>query len=352
MTVNALEQYRLAVDQHLVLDHLDLAEADVYRHGLVVALHGCGKVIEVGGLGAPLFHIGHLELGTAALAGAAGSHLVALGILQAQGYGSRSRQSQVYVQNAVLVFILQIGSDTHVGDALLVAGVKIGITRHATETEEVLVLQVGAVTPPEYLERYQVLLARHQIAGHVEFGGELTVLAVAYILAVDPQIYIGRNRTEVRDDVLTLPVGGHLDLAAVCADMVVGHRHVRRIVLKLVAPGVSGVDIQRIAVSVQLPDAGNGHLAPSLVVEVFLPEIHRTPVGVVDPVEFPQTVKAQIVFRSLHVAAAKCRLVLVIGEIRSAHRSAVHRIHLRILPFLECLRRHTHRGRGGKHSRQ
>ncbi len=64
------------------------------------------------------------------------------------------------------------------------------------------------------------------------------------------------------DYILAFPVGGDFDLLTVGSHMVVLFRYLRGIVLEMIAPGISGVHIDGIAVSVKLPHSGYIDLSP------------------------------------------------------------------------------------------
>ena len=134
-----------------------------------------------------------------------------------------------------------------------VAGIEITITSHTTVTEEVLVFQVGSITPAEYLESDEIRLSGLQIRSQVEFGFELAIFAIAYITAVYPEIHIGGYRTEMSDNVFPFPVGGNNDFTTVRTYMIVLCRNFRRVVLELITPSITGVYINRIAITVQFP---------------------------------------------------------------------------------------------------
>ena len=135
------------------------------------------------------------------------------------------------------------------------------------------------------------------------------------------------------DDLLVRPRGRDLDFAAVRADVVFGRGHLRRIIGKLFAPRVTDIEILRIAVTVQLPEPRNGHLAPCAVVEAGTEEVRGTLLGVAHPREFPRPVEVEEAFRDARVAlpGGFCGFV---GEIRSPHRQAVDFVHRGIEPFV------------------
>ena len=181
------------------------------------------------------------------------------------------------------------------------AGVEVAVAPHAAISEEILVFEVGAVAPAEGLEGDDVA-AGLDVGRQVELGFELAILAVSDVFAIDPQIDIGRDRTKMGHYGASLPRLGNQDGAAVGAHMIVAHRHLRRVAVELVAPGVADVDVLRVAVAVELPEAGHGHGGPGGVVEVGGLEAGGAHVGRWNPVEFPQSIEAQKVIRFGHSA--------------------------------------------------
>ena len=173
----------------------------------------------------------------------------------------------------------------------MVAGVEVAITTHTGVAEEVLILQVGSITPTEHLECDQVLLSRLQVAGEVELSLQFAILAVAHVLSVHPQIHVGGYGAEVRHDLLAFPVGGHHDLPAVGTDMILFGRHLRRVVLELLTPSVAHIDIDRVAIAIKFPYGGHLHVVPSLVVIAYPPEVGRTSLRITYPEEFPSAVE-------------------------------------------------------------
>ena len=123
--------------------------------------------------------------------------------------------------------------------------------------------------------------------------------------------------------------------------MIIFDRHIRRIALELIAPGISAFDIQRITIAVHLPQAGNGEVIPSFVVKINFIEVERPLVGIPHPVEFPGSVNRHKV-GGLLLFTLQGRIFRFIGEIMRVHRGTVDSIHFRIHPFrlLLCIGRH------------
>ena len=73
--------------------------------------------------------------------------------------------------------------------------------------------------------------------------------------------------------------------------MILFGRHLGRVVLELLTPCVTHIDIDRIAIAVQLPNGRHLHVVPSFVVVAYSPEIGWTSLGITYPEEFPSTVE-------------------------------------------------------------
>jgi hypothetical protein len=80
------------------------------------------------------------------------------------GYANFARE------NSLLEVLAQVGINDKVLDVDLRTGIEINLAGNAGEAPEVLVLQVGAVTPTHDLHGNEIL-ALLQIFGDVELGG-------------------------------------------------------------------------------------------------------------------------------------------------------------------------------------
>ena len=136
-------------------------------------------------------------------------------IQQFQLHIAAAFQFELHIQGTVLVGLIQIGRHTDVLNAFFVAGIQIAIASYATEAEEVLVFQICAVAPAEYLESNQVRLSRLQVRGQVKFRLQLAVFTIAYITAVHPKIHIGSDRTEMCDNIFSFPACRNNNLTTV-----------------------------------------------------------------------------------------------------------------------------------------
>ena len=136
-------------------------------------------------------------------------------------------------------------------------------------------------------------------------------------------------------NVLAFPLSGDGESIAVVSYMVLCNRREGRIVLIMAPPRITDIHIKRIAEAVELPDAGNGHIRPSRIVEFAFPEVCLTDVGVLNPFKLPYSVDG-------HVVGALLRsryFVVFVGKEICVHRRAVDFIDCRINPFCKILSR-------------
>ena len=147
-------------------------------------------------------------------------------------------------------------------------------------------------------------------------------------MSVYEEVDVGCHRTEVSHYLLAIPVGRQFDDAAIAAHVVVAdgywHAVVGNLILFLetlevvftvehVSPSEAYVHIFGVAVAVKFPDARHLHGFPSRVVVVGLVEIGGTLVGIGHPVEFPRSLKREVIGRLCHVAG-ESSLHVLIGE--------------------------------------
>ena len=160
VTVGALEENGLAIDQHLRVLDFYLAEAHLLGEDLchLVAALDCGhEGEEVRSLGSPLLDIAQREadgaVGVALEVGSALGHGDAVGVEQLEVDDRASGHVDLHLEGAVLVVIDEVGGNSEVVDMHSgVAGVKVALAGHTAEAPEVLVFGVRTVTPAECLE--------------------------------------------------------------------------------------------------------------------------------------------------------------------------------------------------------
>ena len=114
--------------------------------------------------------------------------------------------------------------------------------------------------------------------------------------------------------------------------MILDQRHLGRIVRELLTPRVADIDVLRVAITVQLPQARYGHRAPCSVVVVRAEEIRRTLVSVTCPAESPYAVERKEAPGSVFITdGSRCNGFIC--ELGGTHRQAVYGIDVGILPF-------------------
>ena len=81
--------------------------------------------------------------------------------------------------------------------------------------------------------------------------------------------------------------------------MVFLYGNMRRIVAEFFPPRIAHIDIYRVTVTVHFPYPGNGNLPPFALIEVRNVKIGHPPVGILGPMELPQSVKGKKILRHL-----------------------------------------------------
>ena len=354
MPVGALDQHRPAVDEQLPALDLHVAESDPERNDLDHFARRRAErrrqSVQHGRLGAPQGDFPGVE--RAALLVFRDAQLLRrdaapLGVGERQfdaasprlpgeegfdGYRSRG------------VVGRRRGVDLNVRNLPFVARVEVAVAAHARKAEEVLIFEVCAVAPAEDLERDEIPAGFH-VGRQVELGLQLAVLAVTHIAAVDPEVDVRRHRAEMRDDLPAGPCRGDVDRTAVGTHVVLLDGNVRRIVFEPAPPGVTDVEVDRIAVSVQLPESRHGHVVPAFVVVADAEKVRRSLVGVAHPVEFPVSVQRDEPLRE-GLVARLCGFRRFVREPGAMHRHSVHGIHAGVLPFVALRAGRQRRRRG------
>ena len=106
------------------------------------------------------------------------------------------------------------------------------------------------------------------------------------------------------------------------------------------APRISHINIDRISVSIHFPDTGNRHIDPRAVIEVVRIKIRGTQVGILYPIELPQSIQRDEIGRFFPDIFPGSRLIFI-GEIGGVHRSTVNGIDFGVQPLRKGLSR-TH----------
>ena len=287
VTVDATEQDALAVDVHDAVLHLEGAEAHVHGnsfHDLAVLVqHMDVQLVQVGFLGAPGSHIGEgVGEGNGVSGGLGlGQDGVALGILQDGGNGAAQLAGQLHLdlQLAVLVSLVQGASDQQVFHMGGGHGVQVDVTEDAGETPEVLVFDpAGAAALVDF--HRQLVAAFLNVGGQVEFGGGEGILAIAYEVAVEPQIEGHFHALEGDGQGLALQILVDLKVADIAAHGVVGLADLRGPHVLGTIPGVLGVDVHHGVIALELDMTGDLNGVETGAVKISLVEILHTLAGV------------------------------------------------------------------------
>ncbi len=85
-----------------------------------------------------------------------------------------------HIEYSVLILRVQIGNSTKVFNTSFCTGIKVTVSGNPAETEEILILEIGAVTPAEHLHCDKILLSGLYILCDIELGLKLAVFAVTY----------------------------------------------------------------------------------------------------------------------------------------------------------------------------
>ena len=188
-------------------------------------------------------------------------------VAERQPYAADARRRGDFgAERAVAVIVDQIGRQPYVGQPAFVTGVEVAVAADARKPPEVLVFEERTVAPAVDAHHDQVVAARRQVTGDVEFGFEFAVFAVTRFVAVDPERHVRGGRADVNEYVAALPVGGNGHRAAVEARVILFMGNQRRFHLEELVPRVGFVRVDRVAAAVQLPDSRHGHCAPRRVV--------------------------------------------------------------------------------------
>ncbi len=343
VAVGALDEHGLAVDQKLSVADLRRAESHALRHGFghaAAVVYGNRQFIELGSLGRPFGGVLDLQrqvrLAVARRRHALGHHGALLVEQFHVGALDARREVHVDVHDGILVLGVEHGGGFHVEQTGLGTRREVYIARNAAQTPQVLILQIGSVAPAEDLQGDEVLAGLNEL-GDVERRAEVAVLGVADEFAVDPYVNVRHRRADVEEYFAARPVGGDVHRAAIRSHVVLLDGHVGRVVAEVVAPRVTHVDIDRIAVTVQLPHGGHLHRVPRGVVVVGAVEIGGTPVGVLHPVELPSAVERDAIGIILVAVFARGGVGRVEDLVGRVHGRAVDLVHFGVVPLGEGL---------------
>ena len=138
------------------------------------------------------------------------------------------------------------------------------------------------------------------------------------------------------NDLLAFPIRRNRNFPAIRTDVVILDRHYRWVVFILSFPGITVAYIDRISISVHLPDSRYMYAVPAPVIKIRFIKIGRAGIRIVYPEEFPQSVQGPEISRFFFYTLL-CLFHRFIRKIMRMHRKAVDCIDLRILPFGKSL---------------
>jgi len=271
VAVGALDEDGLSVDEHLTVLDFNAAETDGLRDDFddvaLLVLEGDGECVEVREFGAPCFDGGDGE-GCGGGATAYANRGAAGGLSGGGGEGDLDDVAlgggscDVHLQFAVPVVVDEVLMDEDVLDVCFGACIEIDLASDACEAPEVLILEIGAVAPTHDAHSDEVFLAGNEVFGQVELSLHLGVLAIAYVLAIDPHLEVGGGRTDVEVDVLSLPSGWDGDELAVRTRVVVALLDIGWVGVELRVPGIADVLVDLVAIAFELKESGHGEVHP------------------------------------------------------------------------------------------
>jgi len=287
VTVHALELDGYAVDPQLLISDLDLAEAHV--RPLYFAGHGHQQGIQMRRFRRPAQTVLHGEAGTALNQRRFGELPFPL-IQRGDGFASGGH-IRLHVQHAVPVMVFQIHPADHVPDMIFANAQQIHVPENAAHAPAVLILQIGAVGPLQYLHG-QGVVAVLQIISDVKLRRQTAALGHADFPAIDPYEEAGVHAVKIQRHPAAPPAFRQAENPAIYARGIFV-RHIGRVK----GNGVADIHILGPPVAVHLPAGGHVQLVPQHV--FFFPaltdSLGQHAVGGI--VKLPDAVQTQIPVR-------------------------------------------------------
>ena len=224
-------------------------------------------------------------------------------------------------------------------------GIEIHLTGDAGKAPEVLIFEIGAVTPAHDLHGDEIL-AFLQVFRDVKLCSHLRVLRVAHVFAVHPECEVARGRTNVEEHLLTVPVSRQFEGTAVGTGVVVRLADIRGIALEGRSPGIANVLVDLVAIAIQFEEARHGEVHPLRIVILQRIEAFRGILMVFHEMELPHALHGEETGR-LRLVTFLGKVLILKGEEVGVARLTVHLVHLRVPPhgcLLGITRRHSHTG--------
>ena len=226
-----------------------------------------------------------------------GCNNLILRIKQIQSHFRTALQLQLNSQRTVFIFAIQIGSYTNIIYTVFISCIKIAVAGNTCITEKILIFQITAVAPAEYLKSNYILLPRLQIRSKIKFSFQLTIFAITDKFSIHPYIIERNDSFTTQYYPASFPVSRHFEGTSVGADFILRIRHQRRILLEVehfIIKLIRFVDIDSRAIPLAFPVTGHIDIRPSSCIIRRLVKVLRTIIGILHPMEFPLSVQAHI----------------------------------------------------------
>ena len=314
MTVDAEELNGLSVNKELAVFDFNFAETNPAAFDLddltVIVLEGKDESVEVGRFGGPLMGISEFCLEQCEL------DIASLRIpFTTDGQDISDHR---FIQNRYCFLVVELGldgpsleilaavvgdfgTDHHSGIDVAVVEVclnkeikdmdlwsskEVDVSIDTAEPPHVLVFKITAVGPAVDFDG-ECIFARLEVLGDIEFGWCHTILAVADLSPVDPDVEGAFNAVEVQENPAAFPLVADNELSSVGADRIVFVGDMRRIWRE----GIWDIEVNRDSIAVHLPVGWDGNFTPVADI-VFGPVKIDGPVTrFTDPVELPVAVE-------------------------------------------------------------
>ena len=166
------------------------------------------------------------------------------------------------------------------------SGMEVNITEDARESPKVLIFKVGTIAPTINFNRNVVYSSVHVFADF-EFCGCAASLAVAYLLAVYPQIECAVYTIEIYKDFFVLPISREFKTSTIGTDRIIVGRNVGSILWE----GIFYICINCSSIAFNFPIGRNRYFCPIKCGVINFIKIFWTQGGRRRPIKFPASVQ-------------------------------------------------------------
>ena len=138
------------------------------------------------------------------------------------------------------------------------------------------------------------------------------------------------------NNLFTIPVVWYADSTTIRANMVLLNWNLWRIVLEVTTPCKTNVNINRVAITIHLPDTRNRECLPLRVIEIGTEEICWTLISILNPIKLPVSIKGKIVSRLLLIILCSTQIFIWSkGKEVCMRCKTIDSIHLKVMPLGE-----------------